>query len=98
MRGHRGGQRAVAEGGVKGNRLPGAPRIAVIIGVSAIVVGATGGALICTGCGPGTATATDGTLFVESAKTPDPVSSALVWSGARDLPCAIDQVHIERPF
>jgi hypothetical protein len=42
---------------------------------------------LCTGCGPGTYTATDGTRF-EGSTSPNPNMAAVKRSGAHDLPCA----------
>jgi hypothetical protein len=55
-----------------------------------------GGAWICAGCGAYTTTATDGAIFQQSGTLPDPASSALRASAARDLPCESSNVEVRR--
>ncbi len=56
---------------------------------------AAGAACTCTAC-TATITATDGRVFHESKDTPDSVSSALLASAARDLPCATENLDVTR--
>jgi hypothetical protein len=54
-----------------------------------------GCAWLCMGCGAYTVVATDGAVFQQSGANPDPLSSALKVSAARDLPCESD-VEVQR--
>jgi hypothetical protein len=59
------------------------------------MVATVAGAWVCAGCGH-TVTASDGTIFRQSAAMPDALQSALAASASRDLPCASDDLEVTR--
>ena len=61
------------------------------IGSTAMV----GGACLCAACGY-TVTASDGTIFKQTERVPDALSSALAASASHDLPCGSDNLDVKR--
>jgi hypothetical protein len=59
------------------------------------VIATVAGAWVCAGCGYAV-TASDGTVFKQSKSVPDALPSALAASASRDLPCASENLQIER--
>jgi hypothetical protein len=54
-----------------------------------------GAACACVGCGYAV-TASDGTIFKQTEAVPDALSSALLASASRDLPCANSNLEVKR--
>ncbi len=61
-----------------------------------LVGGALGCIGLCAACGGYAVTATDGRIFQESATMPDSISSALLASASRDLPCGSEGLDVTR--